>query len=510
MSDFLYKHFPKTKKSWNSYTKAVLPLVLGSMLFALNGFIDNFMVGHIDQGGAALAAVNAWTNIFMGVLVGISGSGSIVLSQYLGSNEIEKAKMISRFRFFVSLIVAFIFLIFMEVMPDFFIKVFLKNDSSTNMEKYNVALNNARDYSHIITISWILMSLSFNYGNQFRETGHAKIAMLWGIGTTLINITLNATLMYGVGMGVEGAAYASVAGRALAVFVAIIYSLKVEIPFFWKPWTFWKVEWQVIKDFLKNWFIFMSFASVQAFVTFRAFFYDAAYSVGSEQNKLGIGLSANSVLALTGAIMAVFTTMFSALASLSARFVGTELGRNNIEKAKIVGHEIKGFSFVVALFSSLLLFIISACVPYMKFLSETQTDSLGVVVFDGSKNLIQVRNALWIIALWYPIWIWFTTSFRVGSQGGKGLLFAINDLIISGPIQLGWAAIIAYVFVPNSDFLQHNFWLTYFIFFTSDLLKLITQEIVFYKKEWAFKISKEKVKEEESLSTEISELSIRD
>jgi len=121
---------------------------------------------------------------------------------------------------------------------------------------------------------------------------------------------------------------------------------------------------------------------------------------------LGVGVSGLSVVALTGALMNIFTTTFNALTSMSSRFVGSELGKGNIEQAKKNGDELKGFMTIVSFGFTILMVIFALCVPYMSFLAETKYDSVNGVStlsFDGSAQLHQVSQSLLIVALYYPI-----------------------------------------------------------------------------------------------------------
>lgn len=496
MINILAKHIPSTKEKWKFYFKLFYPMILGSSLFALNGFVDNFMVGHIHQGASALSAVNSWTGIIVGIYVGISASGSIAMAKHYFAKDYKKAQDMYKFRILFSIAFALLFSIFMLIFPNEMIGVFLKNHDSLESTNYNIAMENARSYARIITLQWVLMAVTYNLGNPLREIGHGKVTMMWGIGTLSSNIILNATFMYGVGMGVEGAAWASVVGRLVALTWGIIYIIlkKVEIGF--NILTIFNFKKSAIKEFFKNWFIFVSLSTTMVFIILRNYFYDAGYTVSS--NTIGVGVGAMSVIALTGAIQNVFTTTFAALSSMSANVIGAELGKGNINQAKINGFELKGFVTLMSTIMSLFIVIIALCIPYMSFLSKDQFKN-GVLVFDSSAQLRTVKNSLFVIALFYPMWIWFSASYRIASSTGKGKWFAFVDWFVSGPIQLAWVATIMLGIVPNSTLLQDNFWISYGLFFLSDIIKLVCQEILFAKLKWDALISKEKLIEEKIL-----------
>lgn len=491
------EHFPATKSRFMVYFKLFYPMLIGSTLYALNGFIDNFMVGHINQGGTALSAVNSWTNIIIGFFIGIGAAGSVINAKYYFSGDFERAQSLFKFRLIFSISISILFGIIAWSTPDTLIKIFLKEPSGTNanFETYNNALHNAREYQKIIAISWVLIAITSQMGNSLSEIGHGKSSMYWGYMTIVTNVALNATLMYGLNFGVEGAAYASVAARIVAALFGIYWLLTKDTKISFKIWTLFKFDLVVVKDFLTKWYLFIAFSSVTLFITFRNFFYDAGYPTGS--NTLGVGVGAMSVLALTGAIMNIFITTFSASGSMAANTVGKELSQGHIHKAKKVAKELKGFITLMALILASILAIFAIAVPYMEFLSEKKWESTNGVwklVFDNKANLLQVRNSLWVVCLFYPMWIWFTVSYRSAATGKKSLGFSIIDIVVSGPVQLSWIAAIAYGIIPNSDFMLQNFWVSYALFFTSDFILLIGMELLFYKTKWNTPITTKELK----------------
>ena len=489
-------HFPADRTKTKTYLKVFLPIMLGSILFALNGVVDNFMVGDIHQGQPALGVVNSWTTIITGVFLGTAAGGSVVMSQFYHAKKYETAKEIARYRFWLSITASVLFAIVAWTAPDTLIRVFY-HDSWTSKDG-KMIIDNARVYLKIIAFQWILVSITFNMGNVLRELGHGKIPMIWGVGTLTANMTLNAILMYGFHMGVEGAAYASIAGRfvALSVGSSYLYFKKIKVAF--NPFSILRVSWETRKLFWKRWAYILSISTAVFFVTARNIFYNDAFPV---DGTLGQGIKGVSILALTASIMSVFTTAFNALSAMAARFVGSELGKGNLKQARINSDELKGFNTVMAALTSLILIVFASFVPNMDFLVRGKTG------LDAHRLLFQVRNSLYVIAFFYPMWIWFSTSYRNGSSGGKGKWFAFADWIISGPIQIGWIALLAFGVVPNSSYMSANFFTMYGLFFLSDIIKLVVQELLYYKTKWLHSLTQEEEQENEDASKDNSEIS---
>ena len=514
------RHLPDTKSTWKAYFKIFLPIIAGSMMFALNGVIDNFMVGHLNQGQAALGSINSWTTILTGFFLGTAAAGSVAMAQFYHAKKYDVVQQVSRIRFLLSMTVALGFALVAWTDPEILAKVFLKKTKGGSSVNYLIALENATKYAKVIAIQWLLISFSFNLGNQLRELGHGKVTMFWGMGTLGANIILNSVLMYGFHMGVEGAAWASVSGRLVAITTGVIFINVKKIPIMLNPLTIfnspikifkskkvfiwiWKIPIMINlatifnisneawKIFLKRTVYAISIFTVTFFIVFRNYF----YSVGYPNDSLGIGVSGMSVVSLTGAIINVFTVIFNSLSAMAAVFVGSELGKGNLKQARINSDRLKGFNALNAIFLSCILSIFGSLIPEMTFLSAASGT-------ENTKQLLQVSHSIYVIAVFFPIWIWFSTSYRNASTGGKGHWFSVADWIIGGPIQLAWLAVLMLVIAPNSSLMTDQFAFSYFLFFLSDFIKLIVQEVLYYKYHWENSITEEEADTEVIVSQE--------
>ena len=494
MINFVREHLPENKQKWKDYFSLFYPMLIAAVTYSLNGFVDNFMVGQIEQGATALAAINSWTGIIIGFYIGISSSASFVMARYFYTNKIEKTKEIFKLRILLSLSIGIIMTMIALLTPDTLIKVFLKKPTSENFNEiaYNLALQNSRDYLRIITIQWVLISITFNFANSLRETGFGKAPMYWGILALITNITLNSILMYGFQFGVEGAAWASVAARLVAFSIGIYWIIFKDVNWGFKPWTIFKISKQTIKDFILKIHLFISLSLVFFFIMIRNNIYDFSYPVGKDQ--LGVGVSAMSILALVGAIMHVFTATFPVASGMSAALIAKLLSENKTKEAFDEAKRLKGFITLTAIVLSFLMFVTALMTPYFTFLSRVKYDG-NTLTFDNIENLKQIRNALFVVCFYYPIWIWISVSYRAGCSGTKGFWFSFADIILTGPFQLGWLFIISYFILPGNLLIQENFFIFYFIFFTSDIVKLVIFELLFYKYKWNVSITKIKGKQ---------------
>ena len=484
MRNFVKTHFPENRSKFKLYLRYFIPITLGTLFYALNGIVDNFMVGRIDQGVTALSAANQWGFFLFGWFFATAAAGSVIMSQFYHDGNREYVKKISRYRAFLCFIFVIPFCIIAWTYPQFLISAFYKFGSDPHSDA--LVFKHGREYLEITAIQWIFIVFSFNMGSQFAELGEGKYRMYFGLISIFVNIFLNYMLIFIANMGVRGAALATLGGRIIYIFFSFYIIRKKKLPISINIFRFYQMDKKLLKIYWRRWVYFISTFTVTFFIVFRGFFYARGFVAGS----LGVGVSGTSVLGLTGAIMNLFTITFSAIGSMTALFVSSELGKGNYKQAHQNANELKGFNTFMAFCLSMAMLLFATFIPMMKFLSADQYNG-NELRFSSASQLYQVRNSLFVIASMYPMWIWFSTSYRNGNAGGKGKKFAIFDWISTGPIQLGWLAIVMLVIVPSWEFIQDNFALAYALFFASDFIKLIGFEKFYYANtKWLYSITR--------------------
>lgn len=78
-------------------------------------------------------------------------------------------------------------------------------------------LEYARQYMEIILFGNILTHIYYGLNNILRSMGHPKLAMTSTIVAVVVNIILDPIFIFGLDMGVRGAALATVISQAIAV-----------------------------------------------------------------------------------------------------------------------------------------------------------------------------------------------------------------------------------------------------------------------------------------------------
>ena len=183
-----------------------VPAIIGMMVNTLYNIVDRMYIGNIPEvGGLALTGVGITMPIMtiilaFGMLVGIGTSARISLK--LGEHKRDEAEQHLGNAF-----------TFMKPLLEIF-------GASQDTEIY------ASQYMQIIFIGTIFNMLSFGLNHSIRSDGNPKIAMfsmLIGAGT---NILLDPIFIFALGLGVRGAAIATVISQIASTIWILYYFTK--------------------------------------------------------------------------------------------------------------------------------------------------------------------------------------------------------------------------------------------------------------------------------------------
>ena len=194
-----------------------VPAIIGMMVNTLYNIVDRMYIGNIPEvGGLALTGVGITMPIMtiimaFGMLVGLGTSARISLK--LGQHKRDEAQHHLGNAFvlilILSLLITVVGLLFMDPILSMF-------GASADTEIY------ASQYMQIIFIGTIFNMMSFGLNHSIRSDGNPKIAMLSMLIGAGINILLDPIFIFVLGLGVRGAAIATVLSQ-IASSIWILY-----------------------------------------------------------------------------------------------------------------------------------------------------------------------------------------------------------------------------------------------------------------------------------------------
>ena len=206
--------------------KMALPAVAAQLVNLLYGVIDKIYIGHIEGiGGEALAGVGITTSVIILIaafshLVGSGGSPLAAIQ--LGKGNREEASRILNNGFLMLLFFALV----CSVAPLFFMDGILALAGAEAD-----TLPYAREYLSIYLIGTVFVMISMGLNMFINCQGRPGIAMLSVIIGAVLNTALDPLFIFAFGLGVKGAAIATVISQAVSAawVLAFLFSRRAQL-----------------------------------------------------------------------------------------------------------------------------------------------------------------------------------------------------------------------------------------------------------------------------------------
>jgi putative MATE family efflux protein len=194
------------------------PTIVGMLVQVLYSIVDTAFVGRL--GVDALAALTfSWPIFFImfAVAGGISAGMSSNISRYLGARNKKQAENVAIHGIIISLVIAIIIFI----LGIFYIKPFLSLLGASGLPLFL-----AEQYLSIILLGIFFMYISFILSSIFISQGDAKTPMIVQISSLILNIILDPIFIFKLGLGVPGAAIATVLSFLFGIILNLFFITK--------------------------------------------------------------------------------------------------------------------------------------------------------------------------------------------------------------------------------------------------------------------------------------------
>ncbi|MCR5077690.1 MAG: MATE family efflux transporter [Prevotella sp.] len=197
-----------------------VPTIISMLVTSLYNIADTFFVGQIDtQSTAAVGIVFSLmffvqaTGFFFG-----HGSGNYI-SRELGARRHDNAVKMASTGFFTSFLFGLLILVVGEI---------YLTPLSVLLGSTPTILPYTEQYMRIILFGAPFLTSSLTLNNQMRLQGNAAYAMYGIVAGAILNVVLDPILIFSCGMGVGGAALATVTGQVVSFLILFYMTHKGE------------------------------------------------------------------------------------------------------------------------------------------------------------------------------------------------------------------------------------------------------------------------------------------
>ena len=312
--------------------KFALPMLLGNVFQQLYNMVDSIIVGNV-VGKNALAAIGATTALsflFFSLCSGMSIGAGILISQYFGArNEKYVKKTIVNSTYLIAFVA-----IIMTIVGVIFARPVLQL-----MNTPELILNDAVSYLQI-TSAGILAVAAYNaISAVLRALGDARTPLIFLGVASVLNVILDLIFVIVFGLGVDGAAYATILSQLVAALCCTLFAFKSN-PYFIGLNQYKELDWNIILGCSR---VGVPVAFQTSLISISCIFLQ----------KIVNGFGENVVAAFTtvNRIEQLVQQPYTSLGAAISTFTGQNIGANRIDRVK------RGFYWSIvltAIFSALM------------------------------------------------------------------------------------------------------------------------------------------------------------
>lgn len=194
----------------------IVPLIIEQLLTVMVGMADTVMIASVGEAAvSAVSLVDTVMVLLINIFSALATGGAVVVGQYIGQKRITDAcKVAEQLNIFITVlaiaVTAFVYAgqnlilhgVFGKIEPD--------------------VMEYARIYLLIVAGSVPFIALYNGGAAVFRSMGNSRISMETSLLMNMVNIVGNGIMIYGLKLGVAGAAIPTLVSRMLAAVIVIL------------------------------------------------------------------------------------------------------------------------------------------------------------------------------------------------------------------------------------------------------------------------------------------------
>ncbi len=434
----------------------VIPIVIQNLIASAVGMADVVMLGRVDQTSISASSLAGQVMFLLNVLFfGLNSALTILASQYWGKRDMKVISKILGIGLIISFAVTVTVAALAFLFPYRVIRIW--TDAPELIEAGAV-------YLRYVAASYIFMGIAQPYLIILKSCERVTFATLLSASTLIINVILNALLIFGIGpfpeMGIAGAALATTLSWGIGLIVCIVDFIRQKtLPK--NIAAMFRIPKALIVDFGKY--------SLPAFIN------DALWGLAFNMNSIIMGhlgsdiVAANSVVTVVRDLSTVVGFGISAAASI---MLGKEIGENRLDDAEKDASSILKVTVFSGIIAGILLFVINPYIPGLVKISETSAHYLRVMLYiNVAYQMGQIVNTVLIASL-----------FRCGGDSKYGMIldavcmwgFAVPLGLLSAFV-FKWPPLVVYFCMCMDEFAKMPFAIHHYR--SGGWIKNITREI---------------------------------
>lgn len=438
----------KDKEFYKKLRGLMFPLAFQNFMLAAVSAGDSAMLGFVNEN--AMAAVSLAGNIqfvenlFLSAIV---CGGTIMTAQYWGKEDKNTVERLFGLILRYATVVSAVFSVVSFAFPEFLITLFTNETELISL---------GAEYIRIASLSYLITGITQCWLCVMKTTGQTNQSAIISTSALILDTVMNAVFIFGLDMGVKGAALTTAIARIAELVIVLVYTKKMAV----KP-DFKRVTSELNKDFLK--------CSVPILINAMA------WGLGTTLYSVIIGhlgtvvTAANSVANI---VRQLAISVCKGLGSGGEILLANVLGSGDMVKGRVYGRRLSKLSVLCGVVCAGLALIFGFILSYFMTLSAEVRYDLNIMI---------------IISAFYMLSLSINTVVICGifSAGGDTAFDAYSVAVTMWLIILPLAAAAAFLFKSSPIFV-------YVILSLDEVIKIPWVYAHYKKYKWLKNITREK------------------
>jgi putative MATE family efflux protein len=204
-------------EQWNGRAlfRLLWPLIIEQILAVTMGAADTMMVSTVGE--FAVSGVNIIDNInnlLIIAFMALSTGGAVVTSQYIGRRDVKNSSLAAKQLVYIVLLASLAIMGVALAFRRSIVRLLYGNIEAPVMDA-------AAIYFLITALSYPFLALYNSGAALFRSMGNSRVTMLIALLVNILNIGGNIIFIYGLRIGVAGAALSTLLSRIIAACISL-------------------------------------------------------------------------------------------------------------------------------------------------------------------------------------------------------------------------------------------------------------------------------------------------
>lgn len=404
-----------------------VPIMLQNGVTSFVNMLDNLMVGSLGtEAMSGVSIVNQFIFVFNLLIFGAVSAAGIFTAQYYGSKNTEGVRHTFRFKLLVNALAVLLGVGAFLLFGDDLIRLFLhQGDGEGDLA---LTFSYAKDYLVIMLIGFVPYALSQVYASTMRETGEPVWPLIAGVVAVATNGALNAVFIFALGLGVKGAAIATVVSRFAEALLLMAWSHRhVDRCSYLKgAYTSLYIPRTLVKRIVLGGLPLMA----------NELLWSLAITVRSQCYSTR-GLDVVAAMNISNTVYNVFSVIYLAMGSAIAIIIGNLLGAGKTELAKETDRKLIAFSVFCGACTGVLILLVAPAFP---------------LLYETSATVQSLATYLMVIqALVIPFDAFTNAAYFTIRSGGQILVTMLSDSVFMWVVVVPVCCLLAYL-TPLSIF----------------------------------------------------------